>query len=371
MKIEVPVPSLMKLRINRSRTDRTEEFKACTTEAFELAEHSSVDVHLVAEWRQAWAKIARDPSIVPAQQDGWSEAFAADPELMRLVMIDGAYYSPLKCTIRGSVPEFLRTENLSQVMAEAYDVYDYSGQNMNGFWYGIYKKLVGESGFVRHAGDVGQPVLPDMKGKTLVEESAGKVREGIISRLATMASIDGMVWARVNEPMLVLNFHDEQASIRVAEVGTLMTAPDRAVAFSISDYGNAVEFVEANFPERVLKRQIDEPQVFAPKAFGTDIERDELLRCVEYMVEYAAQHLKILPQKAGNAWYVLRDLHEEFGENPDGTALDNMSAAARDFAIEMSAGSFKEKLLKDLGPTGMMLTERWALRPVQTKLGLG
>lgn len=98
MQITIPVPYKLVARINRSRTGRTEEAITCTQETFSIRSEPSTDVHLVAEWQQKWNEPNRD-QWTPNHSSNWLHDFQADNNLSRLIMIDGAFYSPLMAKI--------------------------------------------------------------------------------------------------------------------------------------------------------------------------------------------------------------------------------------------------------------------------------
>jgi hypothetical protein len=371
MKIELPVPNVMKLQVNRSKAGLTETFTACSVETFDLPEYDSTDVHPIAEWRQSWGKEYAEPSQQPGYVGtGWNDQFLEDKSFMRLVMIDGAFYSPLKHSIGGRPTDFLRVVDLKRAVSELYDAYSFSGSDYGGVWSTSYRGLISQSGFIRHPDDDGQDVVPDMKGRTLLSQSADRTRKELENALQKMASIDGMIWEQVEEPILVLNTVDGKAVLQVNEAGRMLMAPDRAVAFSFLDYEAAVEFAAVNFADRILQRLITPPLIVAPSVFRAKIEADEMLRCVDYMVQYAADHLKVLPRPAGDAWYALRDLRGDVDEVPSPERLEEMAEAARRFAVALGQQTYKDKIVQEMSVTGLMLTERWSSRPVGGDFGI-
>jgi hypothetical protein len=104
--------------------------------------------------------------------------------------------------------------------------------------------------------------------------------------------------------------------------------------------------------------------------FKAKIEADEMLRCVDYMVQYAADHLKVLPRSAGDAWFALRDLRGDVEEVPSPERLEEMAEAARRFAVALGQQTYKDKIVQDMSVTGLMLTERWSSRPVGADFGI-
>jgi hypothetical protein len=364
MRIQLPVPYDYTVRLLRSKNGKTERWEACALDEFDIPSYSSMDVHLVAEWRQAWKA---DRHIMAGRKTepsagNWGQDFQADPYIARLVLIDGKMHAPLHLeTKHRSTP--LMANNLINLMTlDGLSSSGIFGSHHSMLWNWQSTKKVRDTGFSLEGEEAFKPIKEDLHLREVIESGYETKRAQMNTMLKELVIVDDVIFIAVEEPCIAVEIRKGHGStIKIAKWDD--NAWGDTQLFSLSDFDAANEYFLANRTGKIT-RQLDAAQVLIPEALRSGVDQKELLRSLDLFIGAFREHLYDLPAELATQWYTLRDLYRTLGSEQSEDALEKLKDAALDVTAGLNNYASSNDELKTIATLGATLSERWELRPM-------
>jgi hypothetical protein len=362
MKIELPVPYEYKVRLIRSKNGKTEDEMACSMETFEIPDYSSVDVHLVAEWRQGWRKDRHIPTRqVQPSSGNWNQDFQADPHLARLALIDGKLHAPLHINSQFRSAPLLTHDLIPLMASQNMATASIFGDHHSKLWNFQVGKDLQDSGF-KTTGETAFTAIPEeTRNRTVIESGLENKRAQMNSMLKSLVIVDNVVFVAVEEPCIAVEITKDSATIKIKKWDDDAYADTQL--FSLADFDAANEYFLTNRIGKIT-RQVDAARVFITEVLKSNVEQDELLRSVDNFIGCFDGHLFELPKDIAVEWYTLRDLHRSCGSNASEEQLDTLKEVALNLTAAINNNGTVSSDVKDIAALGATLAERWELRPM-------
>ncbi len=366
MKITLPVAYEYEVRLLKSKVGKKEDGIACSLEEFELASYSSLDVHLVAEWRQSWKRDGRvtNHGLNTKSSGDFARDLASNRALARLVLIDGKFHAPMHYERTIFNKPIMAADLIDLMSEEKKTVFNIFGSTTEGtLWHFRTADLIDRSGFEREGEKALEAVLPETHLREITKNDLEANKAKIRTHLNRMAAVDGVIFVEVPEPCIAVEVNDKSVTM------TLQVrrddASDGTLYFPLTDYEAANDHFVANKEgKETVVRKVADLQVFIPEALNANHERDEFLRCARNMIDGVGDDLRRLPKEVGGRWYDLRDLYDQLHASSSEDDLDRLQEAVLNLAAEISNQSDISENVREQAEIGRQLTERWQQRPL-------
>lgn len=363
MKITLPVPYEMNVRLEKSRVGRTEQVLACTSHTFEVDDHSSLDVHLVAEWQQAWNG-ALVEGWTPKASRNWLDDFKNDSALSRLIMIDGSFYSPLKVNWSGRHQVVSTTaEDIATPAWKIESIQTITGSYLHSLWYGEHPNLMSRGNFWEQFESLGRYEEPDLRFRTILESQEERMKLAVARWLKQFAIVDGLLWARIEEPVIGVFVLKDTVRMKVTDKRESANSENTSY-FSFNDFDSAFDHFMTNVSGRTAIQEISDLKVLMPEAFRMRVEAQELLKSTSYLLETIKPMLADLPSDVAPFWYALRDTRAGCTSLSSDDEMEQLKERTLDLAAAINNHPNAPAALKQMSSFSNQLVDRWDLRPL-------
>ena len=369
MKITLPVPYKTVARINRSRSDRTEEVLGCLENSFELRFEPAADVHVIAEWQQQWDGPNRD-AWRPETSGNWLADFQADVNLSRIIMIDGTFYSPLKVKTHnnGWQPYTVDDFSLKSVM----ELRSVMNREYGGFYEGTYFELMTEGGFWPEPGETSHR-FPDLTGKTELGNDRDMMIRSIQSKLDSFVIIDNVVFRKIPEPVIGVFATKDHVKMKVAERRDSANAYTTSY-FSLTDYQSAYDHYETKRlegPDSPASLEITDVHIYMPAAFSLRVDDAELLKTGTQLLESTERLVSKMPSDIAPLWFTVRDALAAAKSKSSEAGLTTLGDAILALHTGVMRHHSASEDLKSACSIAEAAALRWETRPISSDRTFG
>jgi hypothetical protein len=367
MKVTLPLAYMIGFRSSRGAKSPPAPVHVWKNADFDIASYGSVDVHLVAEWRQAYGKATLEAG--PQRVGSWKSDLANDGSLARLVKIDGQFYLPVRGVGQGgfgvgSIGMFADT--LAEDIYRTKTKYALGDQQLSDLGY---YRLRQAQWTPNAAGTEGSP---DLRGKAIDFDEYEVEHRNLRAVLATMAFVDGVLFHQVSEPVIVIavSVHDgvETAALKIGYRRDYAW-PSREIYFPLRQFELARRHLEENWPDSVANAKVSDLAIFIQEVLSPDMEQAEAERGISHFVEETGDILRFLDKEAADIWFELRDVLRAHPDGLDIETIDEMSAKIVAFTKKVERTEDLADGKKETLRFGRMLTERWQLRMIEDDQG--
>lgn len=217
------------------------------------------------------------------------------------------------------------------------------------------------------AGDEG---LPDLRGK-VVEIDEYEIECGNLNAVwATMALVDGVLFHRVSEPVIVISVsvHDgvETAALKIGDRRGCAW-PSREMYFPLTQFELAQCHLADYWSESRKNTKVSDISILIQEVLSSDLEQAEAERGISRFVEETGDVLRFLDKHAADIWFDLRDAMSAHSDGLDAEVIDTITVKIPEFADQVAQ---IEDLSDDKKTTlrfGRMCAERWQLRMIEDR----
>ena len=365
MKFVLPVGYSGKIYRENARVQDLRPFNGCHLLEVDIAECSSQDVHLLAEWHQNWNYARAEVEVAPYKASKtWVDDFKQSPSLARLIMVDSKFYSPLRQKELPSSREFtlpIAAEDLHQQMLGRGSRQSILGNNLDHMFDDYGRSVTASKGWNGYRSEA---IVPP-NGFALNSDDLDMRIKHCRNLIEPFLIVDGMLWIEITEPCLVVRNEPTGARLCLGRKAEYRT-PEYEMIFSFTEYESAQEFMAANWKPKATTATVTDLRVFKPEAFTTSTDLDEVKRGVKQFFEDAGKLLPFVSRRTADVWYDLRDALKASRGKMSPHGATSMCAYIQRFvdcvgqdAIKMEA---KEHRTLELGKR---IVDRWEMRPVQ------
>lgn len=361
MRIQLPVP--YEITTSKKRSTRKEVILACGVDEFTLQTHSSVDVFEVANWQQAWNGPVCDEWTAPSTGN-WSADFEQDGQISRLILVDGKFFSPLRFLdhVRSPVRP-VEAKHFLQQMSRSQNLYNVVGEHLTSFKNGTWANLMSRGEFTAQIEETGSVPAINLKGRTADSDTRIEMKTKMQGWLDNLAVVDGIVWARIEEPVIAVYHRPDATILKIAERRDSANL-ERTSYFSLSDFDAALDTYQSYLDGvKTEERQVSHLKVLLPEALRFRAEEDQLLKKTELLVENLKQYVSAMPAEVAPYWFALRDDVAGCNGQADETRLEQLKEKALNLCAAINNSDADDKV-KSMTQFGKAVVERWELRPI-------
>jgi hypothetical protein len=186
--------------------------------------------------------------------------------------------------------------------------------------------------------------------KTLVSSGEEKARAAAEELAAGLVSIDGILYWRVQEPVIAVSNHRWRgtpavsvsvhtgsrrfgASIDLDET-VLVSDPLNTKFFSLSDIGRALDVADT-YGNPVSVEIEGEPDVLIPAALSFDPEFDAATRAAEYAIEGLKAGIARFDNPTIECWVAIRERYWRYLATGDRTIIEDLASEALQHLSEL------------------------------------
>jgi hypothetical protein len=316
---------------------------------FNIPEYSSDDIVPVARWRQRWKHDKPiSAEISSSLQDAWQEQFVADEASAQIVLIDGKLYGPVK-TVDDGV-------SLLTVGARCVERYDS----------GSFREAIVQSGYLENGKQPSKETYEGWKKRYDDRDARFEVTKHDLVHLAV---VDGIVFAPVQQPVLIVEFDDRgYGGIWIGQPSPYIN-PRRHFVFDLMDYESALSFVEANFDPDKSKICIQDVVVAVPEALSKTSELHYPIQATMAFFEDIEPFLPELDRTTGAHWYKAKALLKA-GESLTAEGMDQVVEHMEYIAQRLPQEFPSSADVKRFSNTAKLAADRWTLRPLTQSAGM-
>jgi hypothetical protein len=363
MKVTLPLAYQIKYRSGRGAKTPPAPVHVWKNVDFDIASYNAVDTHFVAEWRQVYGKAALEPG--PALVGNWKYDLANDGSLARLVRIDGQFYLPVRGVGPGGFgvgPIGMFADTMAEDIYRTKTKFALGDQPLSDFGYHRLRQAQWTPNAV---GDEGSP---DLRGKAIDFDDYAVEHRNLKAVLETMAFVDGVLFHKVSEPVIVIavSAHDgmETAALKIGERRDYAW-PTREQYFPLTQFELAKRHLADYWPDSAMNAKFSDLSVFIQEVLSNDLEKVEAERGVIHFVEETGDVLRFLDRHDADIWFDLRDTLRAQPNGIDSDAIDTMSDKIATFAQRVEQINDFPDDKKQILRFGRMVAERWQLRVIE------
>ncbi|MDW9481807.1 hypothetical protein GOB57_24470 [Sinorhizobium meliloti] len=186
--------------------------------------------------------------------------------------------------------------------------------------------------------------------KTLVSSGENKARAAAEEVAAGLLSIDGILYWRVQEPVIAVSNHLWRGTPTVSvsihtgvrrfgaaidlDEPILISDPLNTKFFALSDMVKALDAAHA-YGNPVDVKIDGEPEVLIPAALSFDPEFDAATRTAEYAVEGLRSGIARFDRPTIECWVAIRERYNEYLATGDRTVIEDLASEALQDLYEM------------------------------------
>jgi hypothetical protein len=365
MKITVPLAYQMRVRPTRNPNAFPTPIYAWQPVEIEVPDYSSDDIHLVAEWRQEFGKLALGaPSKRSAAR--WDQALDEDPNLVRLVLIDGRFHVPLRSLHRNENPTLsvvrasdfnhgLRTSGKAYALGdEAYSTFE---QQLD---------LLRRTDYSRHS--TVEEGRPDLHGKSVVQDDFILQRDNFAKVTEQFAFVDGVLFVEVSEPVLILARRTDedkdvdQVRLKVG-VAKDYAWPSVEMYFPLTQFDDAVSTLEEHWAAENRGLAVTDVRIFSHQALSSTLERDEADRSIRHYLRETGAILPLMELDQATSWFHMRDqVRVQEDEALTDDQRDRLSEGVVELSCQIQDITELNAHQRNIVRFGKILANRWQMR---------
>lgn len=360
--IKLPVPINVEHKKPGARTSTTK--KTYNEVEFDIPSFAPGEVNLVAQWSQPWGDSkhasSSDISLIGGE---WQRKLVQAEHMAALIESNGLFYVPVRGREHDGAVQYLVTaQNACSVLASRLKTLGPFTPN------GTLDLHPQHMGFnFRNHGVGGEPTFAETglpEGQVMVSSNEAERTEQMAQFMRkNFIVVDGVLFAQVPEPMILVRPGAEVASIRLVTKHENGIVPLLEHYFRLDDLDRAIQMVDEHYPQEKITIQFSDLIVIEPEPLALDFERAEALRLARCLLDRVGPSLSQMNWETAKPWYRLKKtLSSALTEESD---LNEMMSQVDKIA---SALQLNEEVDKDwrtkTAQYGRLGAERWMYRPI-------
>ncbi len=360
--IKLPVPINVEHKKPGARTSTTK--KTYNEVEFDIPSLALSEVNPVAQWSQPWGDSKQTSSSDISLIGGdWQRKLVQAEHMVALIEGGGAFYVPVRAREHDGAVQYLVTaQNACSVLA--------SGLKTLGPFstLGTLDLHPQHMGFnFRNHGVGGDPTFAESglpEGQVLVSSNEAERTEQMARFMQrNFIVVDGVLFAQVPEPMIMVRPGVEVASMRLVTKHENGIVPLLEHYFRLDDLGRAIQMVEEHYPQEKITTQFSDLTVIEPEPLSPDFERVEAIRLARCLLDRVGPSLSQMNWETAKPWYGLKKtLSSAPIEEND---LNEMMSLVDKIANALPSNEEVDKDWRTKTALyGRLGAERWMYRPI-------
>jgi hypothetical protein len=334
---------------------------------FNIPEYSSDDVVPVARWRQRWK---HDKPIPPQSSTGvldtWQDQFLADEALAQIILIDGKLYGPVKAV--DDAVSLLTVDNFRQTVEMAGDrrFLTVGARCVDQYDTASFRETMVQSGYLENGKQPSKETYEGWKKRYDDRDARFEVTK---QNLVELAVVDGILFAPVEQPVLIVEFDTEgRGGVWIGQPSPYIN-PRRQFIFDLTDHEGARCFVEGNFDPDKSRICVQDVVIEVPEVLSRTPELRYPIQATTAFFEDIESFLPELERTTGAHWYKAKAILKA-GDNLTADQMDQVVSHMEYIAQRLPEEFPSAAEAKRISNTAKLAADRWTLRPLTQSAGM-